>query len=584
MVSDSLYPLSFARWPPTGGAATYIEYPPIRRLVEFFWGLGPAALDEATCYEDWIALQATHQLYAGLLSPKQYSSRGNQLDLLRLTRFLEVFAYFSPAHAYSLHVSFLGLFPILMSANEPLKKEAIRRLEDGGLFAFGVSEKAHGSDLFANEFTVRKTQAGWMADGAKYYIGNANSASIITILARESDAGSTSARRMPFMLFALRPAQAPGFGRLRKIHTLGIRAAYVGEFEVRGHPFDEADVISEGREAWDTVCNTVNFGKFFLGFGAIGICSHAFVEAVAHLRSRILYGRPVIEMPHIRTAVVMAFARLMAMKLYACRALDYLQTASDDDRRYLLFNAVQKAKVSTEGVRVMSLLSECVGARGFEADTYFESALRDAPLIPGLEGSTHINFGLAAQFLESYFADTAYDTPDPESLVMGATEPSENPYWLCARERNARTVRFAGCLRAYQPLGSVSNVRLFAKQVGAFRSFAQAGLSALNASEDAEMSIALGKCLAVVAYAQLVAENCTAAAIGPATVSLIFHGLIEDLSAEGLKLAALLPTGGSERAQLKRVVRVPRTSAADIASVSESVRARYGAEAFSASE
>ncbi len=104
----------------------------------------------------------------------------------KLVRFLEVFAYFSPAHAYSLQVSFLGLFPILMSSNEPLIQEAIARLESGGLFAFGVSEKAHGSDLFANEFTVTPTDAGgWLADGAKYYIGNVNAACIVSILAKK---------------------------------------------------------------------------------------------------------------------------------------------------------------------------------------------------------------------------------------------------------------------------------------------------------------------------------------------------------------------------------------------------------------
>src|SRR5205807_1582208 len=131
-------------------------------------------------YQDWIDYQAHHELYASVLSPKQYSSRGRQLNILKLTRLLEAFAYFSPAHAYSLHVSFLGLFPILLSDNEPLKKEAIARLEAGGLFAFAVSEQAHGSDLFANEFTVRPAgPAGWRADGSKYYIGNANAACII---------------------------------------------------------------------------------------------------------------------------------------------------------------------------------------------------------------------------------------------------------------------------------------------------------------------------------------------------------------------------------------------------------------------
>lgn len=519
-----------------------------------------------------------------MLSPQRYSSRGHQLSLLKLTRFLETFAYFSPAHAYSLQVSFLGLFPILMSANEPLKREAIAQLERGGLFAFGVSEKAHGSDLFANEFTVRPAgegegEGGWLANGAKYYIGNANAACIISVLAKEGAAPGKAAgtgKRASFVFFALRPPAAPAFQNLRKIRTLGVRAAFVGEFAVKDHPFPEGDVIAQGREAWNAVFATVNLGKFFLGFGAVGICAHAFAEASAHLRSRILYGKPVAEMPHIRDATAVAFARLLAMKLYAYRALDYLQASSKDDRRYLLFNAVQKAKVSTEGVKVLGLLGECIGARGVEAETFFELALRDAPLIPGLEGSTHINFGLAAQFIDTYFAAADREFLVPKSLLLDQADAVENPYWLDARDRNAKSVGFPDCLRAYEPLQAIPNVRLFVKQVETFRRFVAGGASALNPAGDAGLHIGLGKCLSTVAYAQLVAENCLKVEVAASTVAVMFHGLIEDLSAEALKLAALFPPGSAPRRMLRRIVRVPETSAADLQAVAGLIATQYG--------
>lgn len=549
-------------------------------MVEFFRAKGPEALKREDrreeWYQDWIDYQARHGLYAGLLSPERYSSRGHRLDLGRLTRFLEVFAYFSPAHAYSLQVTFLGLFPILMSANEPLKREAIARLEGGGLFAFAVSERAHGSDLLANEFTVRPAgPAGWVADGAKDYIGNANAAGLISVLARKGGTGSAAlTRRSPLVFFALRSREAPAYQNVRKIRTLGIRSAYVGAFEVRGHPLPKGDVISEGRDAWDAVFGTVNLGKFFLGFGAVGICEHAFAEAFDHLRRRILYGRPVTAMPHIRATVVTAFARLTAMKFYTDRALDYLQAAGADDRRYLLFNAVQKAKVSTEGVKVLALLTDCLGARGVESETYFESALRDVPLIPRLEGSAHINYGLTAQFLDAYLTDPGCGAPAP--VAPRGDSPGENPYWTEGRDRTPRTIRFASPFTAYEALRSVPNVRTFRRQVQAVRRFAAGGVSALNPAGDAGLSVALGKCLATLAFAQLVAESCTAVRAEPATVALIFQGLIEDLSAESLELAALFPVRSAQRALLRRVVRVPRTGVADLERVVEFMASRYG--------
>ncbi len=580
---------------PTPGTSEYLRDPSLQLLASFFQNKGLADLKQEDrqegWHQDWIDYQARHGLYASLLSPEQYSSLGRCLNICRLARFLETFAYFSPAHGYSLHVSLLGLFPILMSANEALKREAIAKLEGGGLFAFAVSEKAHGSDLFANEFIVEAANqpglpdTGWLAGGAKYYIGNVNAACLISVLAKK--AGSESAgttKRLPFVFFALRPQETPAFRNVCKIRTLGVRTAFVGSFEVGGHAFPEGDVISQGREAWDAVRGTVNFGKFFLGFGAVGICEHAFAEAVAHMRRRILFGKSVLAMPHIRDALVLAFARLMGMKLYAYRALDYLQAACDADRRYLLWSAVQKAKVSTDGVKVMALLSECIGARGFEADTYFEGALRDILLIPSLEGSTHINFGLAAQFISAYFADSGPDMPKPESVTLHKADAGENPYWLAAGDRTARTVRFARFLEAYGPLRAVANVRLFAKQVKAFRRFAgsvsacsQDAVPAGTRADpgDAGLLIALGKCLSTIAYGQLVAENCLAVEVTPATASVIFHNLVEDFSAEALKLAAMFPWGSAQRALLKGAVRVPKTSAADVHSVSELIAARY---------
>jgi acyl-CoA dehydrogenase len=581
IATDAAFPLSFDGSSPAAGASEYLRDPSVRKLVDFFRGKGLQALKHedrrGDWYQDWADYQAEHGLYASLLSPERYSSRGHRLDIGRLARFVEVFAYFSPAHAYSLHVSFLGLFPILMSPNEPLKREAVARLEAGGLFAFGVSERDHGSDLLANEFTVRPGPAGLLADGAKCYIGNANAACMLSVLARRADPGSAGlTRRSPMVFFALRPGEAPAFQDLRKIHTLGVRTAFVGEFEVRGHPLPEGDVISQGRGAWEAAFGTVDFGKFLLGFGAVGICEHAFAEAFAHTRRRVLYGKPVSEMPHIRAATAGAFARLAAMKLYAYRALDYLQAAGAGERRYLLFNAVQKAKVSTEGVKVLELLSECVGARGFEADTYFESALRDARLIPGLEGSTHINFGLTAQFMGAYFAGPGRRAPAPPRVAPRPADCGENPYWTGPHDRNVKTVRFDRPLRAYGPLGSVPNVRSFVKQVKAFRRLALRGLPALNPGGDAGLLVALGRCFSTIAFAQLVAEACSAVGVAPPAVSLIFHGLIEDLSAESLRLSALFPGGGTERSLLKGTVRVPQTAAADVASVSEFIATRYG--------
>src|SRR4029079_4636940 len=133
-------------------------------LLQFFEAKGlPALKDEdrrEQWYADWIEFQAAHRIYARGLAPRQFSTHGFDFDLLRYARFLEVFAYCSPAHGYSLQVTFLGLFSILSGTNIALKQEAIAALESGNLLAFAISEKNHGSDLLANEFTITDSPDG----------------------------------------------------------------------------------------------------------------------------------------------------------------------------------------------------------------------------------------------------------------------------------------------------------------------------------------------------------------------------------------------------------------------------------------
>jgi acyl-CoA dehydrogenase len=563
---DAMGPLAFST-NHSRATSVYLADPSTRKLVEFFQRKGLQVLKEEDqreqWYEDWIEYQALHGLYASLLSPKKYSSQGRELDLLRLTRFLEVFAYLSPAHGYSLQVTFLGLFSILMGSNEALKQEAVAALEKGALFALGVSEQRHGSDLLANEFEVATVGSGQMiANGSKYHIGNANCASTVSVLARKVDERFPDrARRAVPVLFALRPGQSPGFGDVRKIRTLGIRSAFVGEFKVKDHPLPETDVIAQGRQAWDAVLGTVTLGKFFLGFGTIGICEHGLEEALAHLNSRVLYGKPVVDMPHIGSAVSQAYARLLAMKLYAYRALDYVRIATPNDRRYLLFCAVQKAKVSTEGVKVISQLSECIGAKGFEADTYFEMALRDVQLIPGLEGSMHINLGLAGQFIPAYFNNADPKLPFPESSSAHPA-PAENAYLMEARGGQINTIQFRPYLEGYRPLKSVANVRIFARQAMAFRRFVR-GRTFHPRDGDTAVAMEVGRCMATIAYGQLIGESAAYCDLPPAIISTLFHNLVSDLTTSALVLASSRRLKKLERILIERMIRIPKTLNSD---------------------
>jgi acyl-CoA dehydrogenase len=260
-----------------------------------------------------------------------------------------------------------------------------------------------------------------------------------------------------------------------------------------------------------------------------------------------------------------AYVRLTAMKMFAYRALDYVHAAGADERRYQLFTSVQKAKVSTEGEKVIALLAECIGARGFESETYFEMARRDVALIPSLEGSVHLNIAHAAQFIPRYFSRSRSDTAIPQSLAC-SDAAGENPYLMEARTGGMNTITFPHFLRPYKPLSDIANIRMFARQAKAFELFVRKDAPEPAAS-DTPLGMCRGQIIALAAYAQLIAENTQLLNMPARIVSTIFHLLVLDMNGCALKLASLAQPRAAGAKLARRMVMVPQTSDDDWESI-----------------
>ena len=132
-------------------------------------------------------------------------------------------------------------------------------------------------------------------------------------------------------------------------------------------------------------------------------------------------------MSHVRRMCLEGYARLVAIKLFALRASDYIRVASAEDRRYLLYNPTVKMKVTTQGEAVINLIWDAIAAKGLEKDTSFSQAAIDIRALPKLEGtmgwllqSTHISrhqFG-GMPMCPSLACDSYWNRPPACSLVV----------------------------------------------------------------------------------------------------------------------------------------------------------------------
>jgi acyl-CoA dehydrogenase len=67
-------------------------------------------------------------------------------------------------------------------------QKAARLLREGAIFAFGLSERAHGADIYNTDTTLApKGDDTWVANGEKYYIGNGNEAEMVSTMGKIKD-------------------------------------------------------------------------------------------------------------------------------------------------------------------------------------------------------------------------------------------------------------------------------------------------------------------------------------------------------------------------------------------------------------
>lgn len=523
----------------------------MRRTVSFFEKKGLKKVKEddhaRTWYADFLAFVKKEHIFATLLTPSAYGDSGCRWDTFRNCGFNEILAFYGLAYWYTWQVSILGLGPVWMSKNEELKRKAAQLLKEGNVFAFGLSERTHGADIYSTGMSLAPQPDGtYLANGEKYYIGNANLAPMVSTFGKMADTGD--------YVFFTADYRNKNYELIKNVTT---SQNYVGQFALHDYPVKETDILSRGQDAWDACLNTVNVGKFNLGWASIGICTHALYEAIHHAANRRLYNRSVTDFAHVQRMFTEAYVRLVAMKLFALRASDYMRSASPEDRRYLLYNPIMKMKVTTQGEEVINLLWDVIAARGFEGDTYFEMAARDIRALPKLEGTVHVNIALIVKFMPNYFFN-----PDEYPEISRRDEPVNDDFLFDqGPARGLSQIRFHDYRFVFERFNQ-PNVNIFKEQIASFKEFLGHAPPDETQRQDVDFLLALEEIFTLVVYAQLILENVVTCKLDDDLLDQIFDMLVQDFSRHALNIYSKPSSTPQQMDFCLRMIRKPQVEAA----------------------
>lgn len=540
----------------------------LRATIDWFEGRGKKRLLDDDLAARWPAefleFVKREKLFATFFTPSEFAA-GNpdkRWDAARNAALGEILGFYGLTYWYTEQVTLLGLGPIWQSANTDAKRRAAADLEAGEVMAFGLSEREHGADVYHTDLVLtpaceedRANGILYRASGEKYYIGNGNVASMVSVFGRRDDIDGDDA-----YVFFSADSRHENYHLIDNVVHMQI---YVSTFRLENYPVYGSDILHTGIDAFSAALNTVNVGKFNLCSASIGMAEHAFHEAITHANNRILYGRPVTDFAHVRANFVDAYARLVAMKLFSRRAVDYFRSASLDDRRYLLFNPMTKAKVTMEGETVLRLLHDVIAAKGYEKTTMFREVAQFIGCLPRLEGTVHVNVGLVLKFMPNYMLNP---TEHPE--IGTRNDPADDVFfWNQGPARGAGSVQFADWAEVYEKHVAIPNVAQFYEQAQAFRELLTTAAPDVDQQQDLDFLLNVGHLFSLIVYGQLILEQAALAGLDDDIVDQIFDFQIRDFSSYAVALHGKPTTTLAQRGWAVDSIRKPVADAERFARV-----------------
>jgi alkylation response protein AidB-like acyl-CoA dehydrogenase len=386
---DSAPPVTADRAAQVGGPRT-VAYPSVRalrrRLVEAARPGGPfspaalAELDRREAYPDAAAavLDAAglHRQYV----PVRYGgAQGDFAEGLLLAR--EVAGH-DLTVAIGHGKTFLGGVSVWVAGAADQAAWLGREICAGAAVSWGLTERDHGSDLFAGELTATRTERGWRLDGQKWLINNATRGQLICVLARTKPAGGPRG----FGMFCVDKRRLPAgqVEYLPKVRTHGIRGADISGIAFHGAEIPAGALVGGAGDGLLTTLKALQLTRTQCAALSLGAADHGLRLAVAALAAE---GR-LEAAGRVLGEAAAALLLVEATSLLASRSIQALTAELN------VVSAVTKALVPSVVADLLDQLTDLLGSAGFGTDGpaagAFGKLLRDHPIVGIFDGSTAV--------------------------------------------------------------------------------------------------------------------------------------------------------------------------------------------------
>jgi alkylation response protein AidB-like acyl-CoA dehydrogenase len=351
-----------------------------------------AEIDQTASYP-WDVHKALDQ--AGLIGchvPEEYGGAG--ADAIAHCIVVEEIARVCASSSLIPMGNKLGTTGLMLAGGEELKRAYLPAVARGeATFSYALSEREAGSDAAAMRTRARRDGDDYVLNGTKCWITNAGVSTHYTVMAvtdPERKANGISA----FVVHA----DDPGFSVGTKERKLGIKGSPTCEIYFEDCRIPASRMIGDEGTGFKTALRTLDVTRLGIGAQAVGIAQGALDAAIAYIKERRQFGRPIAEFQGVQFMVAE-----MGMRVEAARQLVYVAAAAAQRKEpNLTFrSSAAKCFASDTAMAVTTDAVQLLGGYGYTQDFPLERMMRDAKITQIYEGTNQIQRLVMARSLLS---------------------------------------------------------------------------------------------------------------------------------------------------------------------------------------
>ncbi len=320
----------------------------------------------------------------GLVNPTLPTEYGGAwLSDLDSTFITEELAYGCSGIQTSMTANTLGMTPIKLAGSEEQKKKYLGWLASEPIFAsYATTEPGAGSDVAGLQTrAVKDGSGGYVLNGQKAWITNANMASFITIFATEDPA----LRHKGIGAFIVHK-DAKGVKVGKHEDKLGQRASDTAVVMLEDVHVPASQVLAPPGQGFKVAMETFNQTRPDIGAIAVGLMRRCLDECVAYAKERKTFGVPIAQHQLVQAMIAEMAIRIEATTLLVRKAAWSL----DKGIRNPIVSSYAKAYGADSAMQTATDAVQVFGGNGYVKEYPVEKLMRDAKILQIYEGTSQI--------------------------------------------------------------------------------------------------------------------------------------------------------------------------------------------------